>query len=334
MFNFLVDAITPLAPIVPTDFITKSAAQRWFLDASSFWQAHNFLMSHQALELFALDLNYPRLLCTLFSLHTPPPPPHLQRRLNVDCYSISPDLNFILLYECKHDDSNGTKYYVYEVFSTTFYALTPNESDEVELQKILWSPASYDSNNIVNSNNNNYSQKKVLPSSKSKVKAIEKSKISQAIAFIHDYDIYYKPRIHSDLVIRVTANGELDFVMLCGDVARGTWWATRVEVFTASVKDLKPIFVKFMTFRLLPMTKTNKGSFEGPVVKEQGLVVSSSTLYSLQFIHVASELLVNKLYVVIYETFFATAICMKTNSRSQIDGNDWHQCYQTRIDIH
>lgn len=140
-----------------------------------------------------------------FFFHSPTP----QRRLNVDCYNISPDLNFILLYECKHDDSNGTKYYVYEVFSTTFYALTPNESEEVELQKILWSPASYDSSNIVNSNNNNNSQKKVLPSSKSKAKTIEKSKISQAVAFIHDYDIYYKPKIHSDLVIRVTTNGEL-----------------------------------------------------------------------------------------------------------------------------
>ena len=135
--------------------------------------------------------------------------PHFpQRRLNVDCYNISPDLNFILLYECKHEESNGTKYYVYEIFSTTFYALTPNDSEEVELQKILWSPASYDSSNLVNINNNNNRQKKVLPSSKSKVKTVEKSKISQAIAFIHDYDIYYKPKIHSDLVIRVTTNGE------------------------------------------------------------------------------------------------------------------------------
>lgn len=141
----------------------------------------------------------------------------LQRRLNVDCYTISPDFNFILLYECEHDDSNGTKYYVYEVFSTTFYALTPNESEEeVQLQKILWSPASYDSSSLVNNNNNNKnSQKKVFPSSKSKVKTIEKSKISQAIAFIHDYDIYYKPKIHSDLVIRVTTSGEfICFVIL------------------------------------------------------------------------------------------------------------------------
>lgn len=138
-----------------------------------------------------------------------------QRRLNVDCYNISPDLNFILLYECKHDDSNGTKYYVYEIFSTTFYALTHNvDSEEVELQKILWSPASYDSSNLVNNNNNNNNrQKKVLPSNKSKVKTVEKSKISQAIAFIHEYDIYYKPRIHSDLVIRVTTNGEYQYIL-------------------------------------------------------------------------------------------------------------------------
>lgn len=127
-----------------------------------------------------------------------------QRRLNVDCYNISPDLNFILLYECEHDILNGTKYYVYEIFSTNFYALTPNDSEEVELQKILWSPASYEHSNLENRNNNR--QKKVLPSSKAKM--IEKSKISQAVAFIHDFDIYYKPRIHSDLVIRITTNGE------------------------------------------------------------------------------------------------------------------------------
>ncbi|KAL7050442.1 hypothetical protein ACKWTF_004084 [Chironomus riparius] len=151
------------------------------------------------------------------------------RRLNVDCYNISPDLNFILLYECQHDsDSNGTKYFVYEIFSTNIYPLTPNGSDEVELQKILWSPGSYDSSNLAindnidsistNNNNNNIPsntnnrQKKVLPNSKTKVK-FEKSKLSQAIAFIHDYDIYYKPKIHSDLVIRVTINGKKDFIL-------------------------------------------------------------------------------------------------------------------------
>jgi hypothetical protein len=142
----------------------------------------------------------------------------------VDCYNISPDLNFILLYECSADDgdssigseSNGTKYYVYELFSTNIYPLTPN-SEETELQKILWSPGSYDSssnlannenNNNINNNNHYQPFRKVLPSSKTKTK-FEKSKLAQAIAFIHDYDIYYKPKIHSDLVIRVTKNGKL-----------------------------------------------------------------------------------------------------------------------------
>lgn len=94
----------------------------------------------------------------------------------------------------------------------------------MELQKILWSPGSYDSNlassssNSNENNNNNHKQqfKRVLPSTtlgsggnnaKAKGK-FEKSKLTQAIAFIHDYDIYYKPKIHSDLVIRVTTNGE------------------------------------------------------------------------------------------------------------------------------
>lgn len=118
---------------------------------------------------------------------------------------------------------------MYEIFSTTFYALTPNDSEEVELQKILWSPASYDSSNLVNNNNNNNNrQKKVLPSSKTKVKTFEKSKISQAIAFIHDYDIYYKPKIHSDLVIRVTTNGEYQYDFLLSflsEVVREQLWS-------------------------------------------------------------------------------------------------------------
>ena len=100
------------------------------------------------------------------------------------------------------------------MFSTNINPLTPT-SEEVELQKILWSPGSYDSNLASNSENNNKHHKqqfkRVLPNSggsnKAKVK-FEKSKLSQAIAFIHDYDIYYKPKIHSDLVIRVTTNGE------------------------------------------------------------------------------------------------------------------------------
>jgi len=118
------------------------------------------------------------------------------------------------LYQCPHDGSdtiNGTIYYVYEIFSMTFYPLTPEGAadDEVELQKILWSPASYDSyNNVMNSNSNN--NNKVLPSSRNRTKQpIDKNKITQAIAFIHDYDIFYKPKIHSELVIRVTSNGEL-----------------------------------------------------------------------------------------------------------------------------
>lgn len=116
---------------------------------------------------------------------------------------------------------------MYEIFSTNIYPLTPNGSDEVELQKILWSPGSYDSNNLaindnidsISTNNNNIPsnsnnrQKKVLPNSKTKVK-FEKSKLSQAIAFIHDYDIYYKPKIHSDLVIRVTTNGKLLIIFM------------------------------------------------------------------------------------------------------------------------
>lgn len=137
-----------------------------------------------------------------------------QRRLNVDCFNISPDLNFILLYECEPHSSNGTKYSVYEIYSSSTYSLSVNESanDEVELQKVLWSPESssapsltFPSSASFTANNNN----KALPSSRPR--ATEKSKISQAIAFVNDYDIYYKPKVHTDLVLRITNNGEFEF---------------------------------------------------------------------------------------------------------------------------
>lgn len=105
------------------------------------------------------------------------------------------------------------------MFSSNVYPLSPNDSnDEVELQNILWSP-SYDSSSSNNNNNNNLNSKninsnnlnKVLPN-RNKVKQIEKNKIQQAIAFIYNYDIYYKPRIHSDLVCRITNTGNFDII--------------------------------------------------------------------------------------------------------------------------
>lgn len=130
--------------------------------------------------------------CTLISFP-------LQRRLNVDCFNISPDLNFILLYECEAKSSNGTRYTVYEVYSATTFALSLNESanDEVELQQVLWSP---ETTSFTASRKH-----KALPSRAT----VEKSKISQAIAFVNEYDVYYKPKVHTDAVMRITFNGEL-----------------------------------------------------------------------------------------------------------------------------
>lgn len=151
-----------------------------------------------------------------------------QRRLNVDCYSISPDLNFILLYQCSTDDINGTKYFVYEIFSSNIYPLSPTDNNvEVELQRILWSP-SYDSSlnsrdRDISNNNNNNNNNKVLPNNRNKVKHIEKNRIAQAVAFIYNYDIYYKPKIHSDLVCRITTTGNRFLYKYLGSSINDVW---------------------------------------------------------------------------------------------------------------
>lgn len=90
--------------------------------------------------------------------------------------------------------------------------MSPIDNEEVELQKILWSP-SYDTSlnsrdrDRDYSNNNNNNNNKVLPNNRNKVKQIEKNRIAQAVAFIYNYDIYYKPKIHSDLVCRISTTG-------------------------------------------------------------------------------------------------------------------------------
>lgn len=169
----------------------------------------------------------------------------------MDCFNISPDLNFILLYECEPHSLNGTRYTVYEIYSSTTYSLSVNESanDEVELQKVLWSPElslaplqSFSSANSSSSSLTTNNKYKALPSSRPR--ATEKSKISQAIAFVNDYDIYYKPKVHTEVVIRITNSGKFDFninleLLCCWGL--GGWNHPHSKI----SKPVKPISVPF-----------------------------------------------------------------------------------------
>ncbi|XP_031634021.1 dipeptidyl aminopeptidase-like protein 6 isoform X2 [Contarinia nasturtii] len=102
------------------------------------------------------------------------------RQLNAERFLVSPDLNFVVLIADIDDD--GAKHYIYEVNTRNKFPLTPKvaERNVPKLQHATWAP-------------------KVESST---------SNPSQAIAFVYDNDLYYKPKVESDLVCRITHTGK------------------------------------------------------------------------------------------------------------------------------
>jgi Dipeptidyl peptidase IV (DPP IV) N-terminal region len=72
------------------------------------------------------------------------------------------------------------RYFIYEMESSNISPLAVNKTAVSLLQKVVWAP-----------NNNETEPGK-----------------SQAIAFVHKYDIFYKPRVQDDTVVRITTTGE------------------------------------------------------------------------------------------------------------------------------
>ncbi|GAB0091286.1 inactive dipeptidyl peptidase 10 [Sergentomyia squamirostris] len=120
------------------------------------------------------------------------------RQLDAKKYSVSPDLKYVLLLS---DESwEGARVHVYEVDTLNVFPLSPREEarDAPRLQRILWAPAGVSRVSPTAASVENVSKK-----------IDEGAKVgSQAIAFIYDNDLYYKPKVQSDLVCRITTTGK------------------------------------------------------------------------------------------------------------------------------
>lgn len=83
-----------------------------------------------------------------------------------------------------YEYGNGYRHYIVELGTRNNFPLTPNtrlgERQVPKLQYVVWAPK-------VESNSGNP---------------------SQAIAFVYENDLYYKPKVQSDLVCRITSTGK------------------------------------------------------------------------------------------------------------------------------
>lgn len=82
------------------------------------------------------------------------------------------------------------RYSVYEVQNRNIFPLSPKDGalEAPLLQHVVWAP------------NNPTKAVTALPGGNGK-------HTSQAIAFVHENDLYYKPRVQNDLVCRITTTG-------------------------------------------------------------------------------------------------------------------------------
>lgn len=99
---------------------------------------------------------------------------------------------------------NKNSYYVYEVTSQSYFILTPTidgKNTQTLIQKVKWAPQESSSSSHSNSNKK---------SSGNASNSIKNSR--QGIAFVYNYDVYYKPKVQGEIVNRITKNGKSIFV--------------------------------------------------------------------------------------------------------------------------
>ncbi|KAJ6648221.1 Inactive dipeptidyl peptidase 10 [Pseudolycoriella hygida] len=117
----------------------------------------------------------------------------ISRQLNAERFVVSPDLNFVLLL-VDYSESESS-YLVFEVQNRNAFVLSPIEGNREipPLQNVLWAP-----------NSPIKSPSQPLPGSHFSSQKTG----AQAIAFVYENDLYYKPKVQNDLVCRITTTGE------------------------------------------------------------------------------------------------------------------------------
>lgn len=93
------------------------------------------------------------------------------------------------------------RYSVYEVQNRNIFHLSPKDGVRQApiLQHVVWAP------------NNPIKSSQALPGAS--IGNNGKQSASQAIAFVHENDLYYKPKIQNDLVCRITTTGKLFYAL-------------------------------------------------------------------------------------------------------------------------
>ena len=93
---------------------------------------------------------------------------------------------------------------MFEVQTRNKFPLSPKDGarDAPRLQKVVWSP------NIHTKQLSNTGGGSGVGSNSAGGSASNNKITSQAIAFIYENDVYYKPKVQSDLVCRITTTGQ------------------------------------------------------------------------------------------------------------------------------
>uniref|UniRef100_A0A182VVH4 Peptidase S9 prolyl oligopeptidase catalytic domain-containing protein n=1 Tax=Anopheles minimus TaxID=112268 RepID=A0A182VVH4_9DIPT len=139
-----------------------------------------------------------------------------QRQLNVDSYDVSPDRNFVLLYASNGNTQRYNRsYYVYDLTSSNVFSLSAKELDTTapQLQHVLWAPVASNGSGAGGEKTVGQSFHSPSQTSSSATSGSSGSSssatgtASQGIAYVHQGDIYYKPRVQYDLICRITTSG-------------------------------------------------------------------------------------------------------------------------------
>ncbi|XP_058126920.1 dipeptidyl aminopeptidase-like protein 6 [Anopheles ziemanni] len=139
------------------------------------------------------------------------------RQLNVDSYDVSPDRNFVLLYASSDNTQKYNRsYFIYDLAASNVFSLSVKEGDQLapQLQYVLWAPTTSNGSSRGSGDKAGHqSGPSSTSSGSSSSSSSTSSGSSQGIAFVHQGDIYYKPRMQYDLICRITTNGKDGFVL-------------------------------------------------------------------------------------------------------------------------
>uniref|UniRef100_A0A182S8Y3 Dipeptidylpeptidase IV N-terminal domain-containing protein n=1 Tax=Anopheles maculatus TaxID=74869 RepID=A0A182S8Y3_9DIPT len=132
------------------------------------------------------------------------------RQLNVDSYDVSPDRNFVLLYASNGNTQRYNRsYYVYDLASSNVFSLSAKELDTTapQLQHVLWAPVASNGSSFGGDKTGSHHSSASSSSSSGSPGTTTTGSSSQGIAYVHQGDIYYKPRVQYDLICRITTSG-------------------------------------------------------------------------------------------------------------------------------